>query len=92
MNCKLFSIQLSMQLNKRLKRPGKELEPMKKALTDINGALTAQRVEAHSKTPQNKNTDATFGIHSKLDGHLGIGNKVVRLDANGKTLSVDDTG
>ena len=47
----------------------KELAPMKKALTDIDG-----------------------GIHRRQDGQLRIGNKVVRLDANGKTLSVDDTG
>ena len=64
---------------------------MKKLLTDIDGALTGQRVEAHSKTPLNRNTDTTFGIHRRPDGQLGIGNKVVRLGANGKTLSVDDT-
>ena len=68
----------------------KELAPMKKALTNNDGALTAQRVEAPSKTPLNK-TDTT-GIHKRQDGQLGIGNKVVRLDVNGMTLSVDDTG
>ena len=31
----------------------KELAPMKKVLTDIDGALIAQRVEALSKTPLN---------------------------------------
>ena len=40
----------------------KELAPMKEALTDIDGALVAQRVEAPSKTPVNKNIDTTFGI------------------------------
>ena len=70
----------------------KELAPMKKTLTDIDCALTAQCVEAPSKTPLNRNTDTTFGIHRRQDGQLGIGNKVIRLDANGKTLSVDDTG
>ena len=50
---------------------------MKKALTDIDGALAAQRVEAGSKTP-NENTDTNFGIHRRQDGQLGIGNKVVR--------------
>ena len=69
-----------------------ELAPTKKALTDIDGALTAQRVEARSKSPLNRNTDTNFGIHRRQDGQLGIGNKVVRLDANGKTLSVNDTG
>ena len=37
----------------------KELEPMKKTLTNIDGALTAQRVEA--TPPLDKNVDATFG-------------------------------
>ena len=70
----------------------KELAAMKKALTDIDGALAAQSVEAPSKTPLNKNTGTTFGIHRGKDGQKGIGNKVVRLDTNGKTLSVDDRG
>ena len=50
-----------------------------------------KRVETPSKTPLNKNTATTFGIHRRQDGQLGIGNKVVRLDTNGKALSVDDT-
>ena len=53
----------------------KELAPMKKALTDIGGALTAQRVEAPSKTPLNRNTDTIFGIHRRQDVQLGIGKK-----------------
>ena len=92
MNCKLFSIQLSNATKLATEDTRKELAPMKKALTDIDGALTAQRVQAPSKTPLNKNTDTTFGIHRRQDGKLGIGNKVVRLDAIGKTLSVGDTG
>ena len=39
------------------KQAAEEIAPMKKALTDIDGALAAQRVEASSKTPLNKNTD-----------------------------------
>ena len=54
----------------------KELAPMKKTLTDIDGALTAQRA-----------ADATFGLFQRQDGRLGMGNKVVQLD--GKTLLVD---
>ena len=69
----------------------KELAPMRKALTNVDGALAAELVEAPSKMPINENTDTTFGIHRRQDGQLGIGNKVVRLNANGKTLSVDDT-
>ena len=64
---------------------------MKKGLTDIDGALTDQRVKAPSKTPLNKYTDTTFGVHRRQDEQLGVGNKVVWLDANGKTLSVDET-
>ena len=67
----------------------KELAPMKKTLTDIDGALTAQRA-TDARPPLNKNTDATFGIHRKQDGQLGMGNKVVLFDASRNTLSVDD--
>ena len=74
----------------------KELAPMEKTLTDINGALAAQRVEAHSKTPPSKtppreNADTTFGVHRKQDVQLSMGNKVVRIDPNRMTLTVDDT-
>ena len=64
---------------------------MKKALTDVDGALAAQRVESPSKMPLNKITDTTLGIHRRQDGQVGIGNKVLRLDENGKPLSVGDT-
>ena len=66
----------------------KELVPMKKTLTDINGALAAQ-CATDAKPPLNKNTDNTIGIHKWQDGHLGMENIVVRLD--GKTLTIDDT-
>ena len=54
----------------------KELAPMKKTLTDIDGALTVQRVDA--RLPLNKNTDTTFGIHKRQDGQLGMGNILIR--------------
>ena len=69
----------------------KELAPMKKALTDIDGALTVQRVDAPSKTPPSKNTYTTFCLHRRQDGQLSMGNKVLQLAASRKTLSVDDT-
>ena len=69
----------------------KDLAPMKKALTDIDCALAAQRVEAPSKTSLNKNADITFGLHRKQNGQLGMGTKVVRIDINGKTLTVEST-
>ena len=67
-NYKLFSIQLSMRLNKQLKR--KELAPMKKTLMDIDGALAAQLVDARPRP--DKNADATFGLFQRLDGQLGM--------------------
>ena len=60
----------------------KELEPMEKTLTDIGGALAAQR--STDAKPQPGNTDATFGLFQRQDGQLGMGNKVSRLGANGK--------
>ena len=41
----------------------KELAPTKKTLTDINGALAAQRVDAPSRPALSKNTDTTFGLY-----------------------------
>ena len=58
---------------------------MKKVLTDIDGALT--RIEAFSKPPQ-KTEDNTFDIYTRLDGQLGMGNKI---QINGEILKVDDT-
>ena len=69
----------------------KELAPTKKTLTDIDGALTALYDDVPSKTPMDKNTDTAFGVYKKQDGQLRMGNKEVQLDANGKTLIVDDT-
>ena len=69
---------------------GKDLAPMKKTLTDIDGALTAQRA-TDARPPPNKNTDTTLCLYRKQDGQLCTGNKVVRLDENEKTLTVDDT-
>ena len=53
------SIQLSMRLNKRLKRLGKELTPMRKTLTDFDGALAAQRA-TFARPRSDKNVDNTF--------------------------------
>ena len=64
----------------------KELAPMKKTLTDIDGALTAKRA-THARPRMYKVTDTTFVLFQKEDGRLGMGNKVVQL--NGKTLLVD---
>ena len=66
----------------------KELAPVKKMLTDIDRALTAQHA-TDARPRQDKNVDTTFGLFQTQDGKLGMGNKVLHLD--GKTLSIDDT-
>ena len=66
----------------------KELEPMKKTVTNIDGALTAQRVDA--KPQPSKNVDTTFGIYMRQDGKLAMGNEVVQINRNKRNFSVDD--
>ena len=60
---------------------------MKKTLTDIDGALTAQHVDA--RPPLIKTTIATFCIYRRQDGKLRMGNKVVQIDGDKSTLLVD---
>ena len=64
--------------------------PLKKTLTNIDGALTAQRATDARPRP-NKSVDTTFGFFKKQDGQLGMGNKVLQLNGNGKNLIADDT-
>ena len=59
----------------------KELAPMKKTLSDIDGVLTAQLVTDARPRPDN-NTDTTFGLFQRQDGQLRMGKTVVRLGAN----------
>ena len=66
----------------------KELASMKKTLTDIYGALAAQRIDA--RPPPSKTADTTFVFYKK-DGQLITGYKAVRLDIKRKILTVDDT-
>ena len=64
----------------------KELEPIKKTLTDI----AAQCVDA--KLQSSKNDDTTFGICRRQDGQLAMGNKVVQVvNGNKGNLTVDGT-
>ena len=67
----------------------KELAPMKKTLTDIDGALAAQR-EHVAKPPLSIAVDNTYGFYKK-DGRLWIGNKTIRLNIKEKILTADDT-
>ena len=53
----------------------KELAPMQKTLTDIDGALTTQRVDARPSL--SKNDDTTVGLYQNQDGQLGMGNTIV---------------
>ena len=66
----------------------KELAPMKKTLTDIDGALAAQR---DASPPTGKTAVTKFGLYRKQYGPLSMGNKAVQLDVNRKTLTIDDT-
>ena len=49
----------------------KELAPMKKTLTDIDGTLTAQHVDA--RPPPSKTADTTFCFYKNY-GQLSMGN------------------
>ena len=61
----------------------KELEPMKKTLADIDGALKPVAAPQPSK-----NVDTTFGIYSRKDGQLQMGSEIVGVNEN--TLTVGD--
>ena len=50
----------------------RKLEPMKKTLADIDGAL--KPVAAPQPC---KNVDTTFGIYSRKDGQLQMGSEIV---------------
>ena len=68
----------------------KELEPMKKTLTDIDGALTAQREHVAKPEPSlSKAVVNTYGFYEK-NGRLWMEIKAVQLNVKGKILAVDD--
>ena len=57
----------------------KELAPMKKTLTDIDGALTTRRA-TDARPRLNKDADTTFGVYKRQDGQLSMGNKQSSAD------------
>ena len=61
----------------------KELEPMKKTLAVIDGALNRPVAG-----PRVKNVDTTFGIYRRQDGQLQMGSEIVGVNEN--TLTVGD--
>ena len=63
------------------------MKPMKETLTGIDRALAAKRV-AHSPS---QDKDITFGIYRRGDGELVMGKKLVQIDENKKTLTVNGT-
>ena len=64
---------------------------MKKTLTDIDGASTAQREHVAKSTPRNA-VDRTYGFYQKdRDSRLWMGNKLVQLGIEKNTLTVDNT-
>ena len=66
----------------------KELAPMKKTLTNIDGDVKAQREHVAKPPPPSKAVDTTFGFYME-DEQLSMGIKAVQLEGN--TLIVDDT-
>ena len=64
----------------------KELEPMKKTLADIDGALNRP---VAGPGPRVKNVDTTFGIFRRQDGQLQMGSEIVKISENGTILDVD---
>ena len=70
-------------------KTAEELAPLKKALEDIDGTLTAQRRTVVTPSPPSPSQkDLTFGIHATGDGRNAMGNSIV--DIEGNTLKVDD--
>ena len=70
----------------------KELEPMKKKLADIDGALKASIDGAFKPVAARqpgKNLDTTFGIYRRKDGQLQMGSEIVEIDENERTSTVD---
>ena len=69
----------------------KELTPMKKTSTDIDGALNRAAKAFKLSGPRDKNVDNIFGIYRRKDGQLQMGSKLVETSADETTLKVDDT-
>ena len=72
----------------------KELEPMRKKISDIDGALKASidgALKPVSALQPGKSLDTTFGIYRRKDEQLQMGNKIVEIDDNERVLSVDGT-
>ena len=70
----------------------RELERMKKKLSDIDGALKASidgALKPVAALQPGKNLDTTFGIYRRKDGQLQMGNKIVEIDERESLLIVD---
>ena len=70
----------------------KELEPMKKKLSDIDGALKASidgALKPVAALQPGRNLDITFGIYRRKDGQLQMGSEIVEIDENERFLIVD---
>ena len=65
----------------------KELEPMKKTLANIDGAL---KPVAEAIGPRVKNVDNTFGIYRRKDGQMQMGSKIVKICEDETTFKGDD--
>ena len=61
------------------------MQPNKKTLVDIDGAL-----KPVAATQPSKNVDTTFGIYRRKDGQLQMRSEIVGANENKKTLTVGD--
>ena len=71
----------------------KQLEPMKKKLSDIDGALKASidgALKPVAALQPGKNLDTTFGIYRRKDGQLQMGNKIGEIDEHERRLLIID--
>ena len=83
MNCKPFH-PIVNATKQAAEETRKELEPMRKTLADIDGALKPVAAPQPSK-----NVDTTFGIYSRKDGQLQMVSEIVGVNEN--TLTVGDS-
>ena len=70
----------------------KELEPMKKKLADIDGALKASidgALKPVAVLQPSTNVDNTFGIYGRKDGQLQMGSGMVEIDEHERFIFVD---
>ena len=67
----------------------KELTPMKKTLTDIEGVVNRDAEASKPPGPQRKKVGNIFGIYTGKDRQLHMGSTLVEYNVREETLTVD---